>query len=143
MKACCFIDDLLKEKGLKTTKQRHAIIKILSDAQQPMDVEQIYESIRSEISGCNLSTVYRNMELLYNIGIVHQMAMEQKSYYTFNNGKHTHYLQCLSCKQMIEVSACPFDTFGKEMENNYGFKMMSHRIEMYGLCRTCNEKEHL
>ncbi len=141
MKGCCSIDILLKDKGLKTTKQRHAIVKVLSEAVQPMDVEQIFEAIRSEVNGCNLSTIYRNMELLHSLDIVEQTLMDQKAYYVISRGKHIHYLQCLSCKQMIEVATCPFETYTKEIESHYGFKMMSHRIEMYGICQMCSERE--
>lgn len=52
----------LKEHGLKNTKQREALIKLLMEATEPLDADCLLTKMKEMMIDCNLSTIYRNME---------------------------------------------------------------------------------
>lgn len=131
------IESLLKLNGLKTTKQRLAIIGLLLDASLPMDAELIFEKLKDRLEGCNLSTVYRNMEVLLSKNIVAETTMGVKSYFTMNRNEHCHYIRCISCHEVTIVSGCPFVQYERQLEQELGYKMMGHKVELYGICQSC------
>lgn len=142
MNACLTPIELLKDNGIKLTKQRMSILQILIDTNQPLDAEGIYERLRENLEGCNLSTVYRNMELLVNLNLVIESTMGQKAYFSLNQHEHAHYVQCLSCKQVVQVDGCPFEQYERQLAEKLGFKMLGHRVELFGICKKCSDDEH-
>lgn len=128
---------LLKEKGLKTTKQRLLLLKVLQDAPRPLNAEMILEEMKENLSGCNLSTVYRNMDLLLDRDVVHEINIDQKSYYAINQNQHGHYIQCIHCKEMTRIEGCPLEAYERDLESKTGFKVVKHRVELFGVCKKC------
>ena len=92
------INSILSKVGLKCTKQRISVMQVLSDADAPLTVENIYD----KVDGMSLSTVYRIAEKLCEKGIVskHTIQDSDKFYYELINGEHRHYAICLGCKEM-------------------------------------------
>lgn len=131
------VEGLLKENGLKTTKQRVAILGLLAETALPMDAELIFDRLKDRLEGCNLSTVYRNMEVLLNKNVVSETTMGLKSYFALNRNEHCHYVRCLSCHQVTVVSGCPFVQYERQLENELGYKMLGHKVELYGICSSC------
>ena len=130
-------ETLLKEKGLKTTRQRLLLLKVLLEASNPLNAEMILERMKGDLSGCNLSTVYRNMELLLTRDVVHEININQKSYYAINQNQHGHYIQCIQCKEMTLIEGCPLEAYEKELETQTGYKVVKHRVELFGICKKC------
>lgn len=128
---------LLKEKGLKTTKQRLQLLKVLQDASKPLNAEMILEQMKGSLSDCNLSTVYRNMEILLDRDVVHEINIEQKTYYAINQNQHGHYIQCIHCKEMTRIDGCPLEAYERDLESKTGYKVVKHRVELFGICKKC------
>lgn len=131
----------LKDKGLKNTKQREALIKILSEAEMPLGAEDILKQMKIMLTACNLSTVYRNMDQLLQRDLIVETRIGLKAYYALNHHQHGHYMQCVSCKQMVRIDDCPFESFEKKLEQQMGCKLLGHRVELFGICKRCNENE--
>lgn len=128
---------LLKEKGLKTTKQRLLLLQVLQDAATPLNAEMILEAMKGPLTGCNLSTVYRNMEILMARDVVQEVNIDQKSYYAINQNQHGHYIQCIHCKEMTRIEGCPLEAYEKDLETKTGYKVVKHRVELFGICKKC------
>lgn len=128
---------LLKEKGLKTTKQRLRLLKVLQESTTPLNAEMILEKMKGTLSGCNLSTVYRNMEILLDRDVVHEINIDQKSYYAINQSQHGHYIQCIHCKEMTRIEGCPLESYERDLETKTGYKIVKHRVELFGICKKC------
>ena len=54
---------------------------------------------------------------------------------------HIHHLICIRCHKKVDISACPLSAFEKQVAAETGFELVGHRLELYGLCRDCQEKE--
>lgn len=128
---------LLKEKGLKTTKQRLILLEVLLNAPMPLNAETILEKMKLSLAGCNLSTVYRNMEILLTQDVIHEITIDQKSYYAINQSQHGHYIQCIHCKEMTRIDGCPLEKYERDLENKTGYKVVKHRVELFGICKKC------
>lgn len=126
----------LKKKGYKITKQREAILTVLGEGEhQLLTAQEIFEKAVEANPGTNFSTVYRNLEILLQEGIVRKVELNREaSYYELVDTKdHHHHLICKECGSVRATSFCPF----KRLEAEDGFIPVEHRFEVYGFCKDC------
>ena len=136
------MNDILKEKRLKITKPRKAIMRIITEAKEPISAEDIYMKAMQFNIKMNLSTIYRNLEILEKSEVINKLSLEgeDKQYYDLKKKIHCHYLVCLSCKKVIPLLDCPLEDYEKEVENKTGFLITGHNFEFYGYCSDCLKK---
>ncbi len=135
---------ILIHDGLKNTKHRNSILNIIQKSVQPLTIEQIYlELINQEIS-INLSSVYRNLKILAEKGLIIKTSMTgNKALFEFNNFEHKHHLICIKCNRIISIGECPFAEYEKKLKEKCGFNITGHKLEIYGVCNDCNiDKNH-
>ena len=132
---------VLKEKGLKSTKNRNLVIEILNQAQEPMNAEAIFIKIREQRE-VNFSTVYRTLTALTQAAIIiKNQGVDGKAYYQINNHNHRHYLVCAECKKKIVIDSCPMELIGQKLEAETGFHITGHNLEFVGECPECLKKD--
>lgn len=124
---------ILSDVGLKCTRQRITVMKILYDAASPLTAESIFE----KADGMSLSTVYRIAEKLCEKGIINKNTIRDsdKFYYEMVFGEHKHHAICLGCKSMKYVDVCPVHS--PHIDN---FTVTGHKLEIYGYCDKCSGK---
>ena len=129
----------LKKNGLKNTKHRSEVLRILELSSQPVTADYIYKRLETEGKSISLSTVYRNLELLVKKDIALKMnAVEsEKSLFELNKRIHRHYLICLGCHRMFPIDDCPLDDYEKALQKKTGFSITGHKLEIYGYCKDC------
>ena len=132
-------------QGLKWTKQRKSVYKVLWAAAQPLSAIQIYRRMPDyEDSGAEsaVSTVYRILAAFEEKGLVEKNArMEDGNLvYNLNRGGHIHYAVCLNCHSRIPLQNCPFSHIHLE-EGMEDFAVTGHKLELYGYCRDCRERQ--
>ncbi len=134
-----------KLKGLRASKNRDDVICILQNSSTPVSVEDIYEKIKKTNNKISLSTVYRIIEKLVNLGIVHKVTTldDNKALYEIIKDSHTHhhYMICVKCKKMIPIDDCPVKELEKIIADKTGFNITGHKFELYGECENCARKD--
>lgn len=132
----------LKENGIKITKQRKAILNILSENDQPMSAEQIFLSLSGDDSPPSLSTVYRSLDILAEKDIITKLSLSEdnKALYEINSNLHRHYLCCLGCSKIIPISKCPLEDYEQTLAEETGFEIAMHKLNVYGYCPDCKAK---
>lgn len=134
-----------KLKGLRASKNRDDVICILQNGSTPVSVEDIYEKIKNQNNKISLSTVYRIIEKLVNLGIVHKVTTldDNKALYEIIKDSHTHhhYMICVKCKKMIPIDDCPVKELEKIIADKTGFNITGHKFELYGECENCARKD--
>jgi Fe2+ or Zn2+ uptake regulation protein len=136
------IEDALKEKGYKLTKQRKSIIEVLiENTGKFLSVEEIYLKSKDKYQRTNLSTIYRNMEVLEAIDIVHKTSINgsSSSYEITCNDHHHHHVICKNCGKTETIDFCPLKEIASKV-NNSGFTVTDHKLELYGYCNNCDKK---
>ena len=132
--------DKLAPAGLRVTKQRKAMLEVLSASENPMSAEETHKHLSAGV--CDLVTVYRSLEQLERAGVVQLGVRENgtKVYCLSHGNDHHHHLSCRSCGRTERVDVC----MGEELEKigkSFGFSELSHVMELFGLCPECsNEK---
>ncbi len=137
-------EQLQYPQGLKWTKQRKAVYRILWEATEPLSAARIYTLAGLETDGGEyaLSTIYRILSAFEESGYVEKSTWlgDGTVVYSLNRGKHTHYAVCLECHRRIPLQNCPFAHIRLEKDTG-DFTVISHKLELYGYCRECR-KEH-
>ncbi len=130
-------------RGLKWTKQRKSVYRVLKEATEPLNASRIYHLAEKSAGGEEyaLSTVYRILTAFEEKGLVERnVCLEDGSVvYTLTRDGHTHYAVCLGCRRRIPMQSCPFAHIHLEKETE-GFIVTGHRLELYGYCRECGRK---
>lgn len=131
----------LKEKGYRCTNQREAILDVLLNNENHfISAEEIYNKTKKIYPTTNFSTVYRNLEILDNLGIIHRTNADGKKamYEIICEDSHHHHIICKGCGKTEVVDFCPYINI-KEKLSNEGFILTDHKFELYGYCEKCNE----
>ena len=132
---------LLKAGGLRCTGKRLAILDSLAGAPHPMDVEEIHKSLMSRGIRLSLSTVYRALEDMEEAGIVSRMSLGEsgRMYVELCSIGHRHYLRCLGCNKLLPLDSCPISSYQKKLEEETGYSILGHRLDIYGYCPQCRK----
>lgn len=141
-----YLNQKLKEKGLKFTNQRKHIYNFLIENQDKhMSAEEILSEIEKEHSNIGLATVYRTMQLFTETGIALKHDFDDgKSRYELNVDKDVHnhhHLICQKCGEIIEVDMDLMEELEKRIEENYNFCITNHIVKIYGICKNCRSEE--
>jgi Fur family peroxide stress response transcriptional regulator len=135
------ISKKLKESGNKLTPQRLVIARILSESEGHPSVEDIYNQLRRDFPGISQATVYRNIMLLKSLGEVLEIGFAGGS--TRYDGKkpypHPHVI-CLKCNKIIDPDLESLRDLTKEIIDESGFEILSYRLDFFGICPECSEK---
>lgn len=117
------------------TRQRKAIIELFEENKnQALNAEMIHRSIGNSLM--NLSTVYRTMDKLSEIGLVQRITINTVVYYCLSNSEHRHFMLCTNCKKLVPIH-CFLKKFLPTLEVENDFSITSHDITILGLCSTC------
>ena len=135
------ISKKLKESGNKLTPQRLVIARILAESDGHPSVEDIYNQLRRDFPGISQATVYRNIMLLKSLGEVLEIGFAGAS--TRYDGKkpypHPHVI-CLRCNRIIDPDLESLHDMTKEIINESGFEIATYRLDFFGICPDCREK---
>ena len=139
----------LKEKGLKVTHQRLLILSVLEqNSGRHMTAEDIYELVAEDYPEIGLATVYRTLQLLWDMQLVDRISLDdgcvryEIGHLLEDETKHNHHhLICRSCGRVIPFDADLLDDLEHHIEETAGFRVMDHELKFYGLCRECVKKE--
>lgn len=134
-------------KDYKMTPQRRLILQILLENQElHMSAEEVYALAKDKDSEIGLATVYRTLDLLEELNILHKLNFgDGRARYELSHvqaGHHHHHLVCLNCKQILEVKEDLLQQLESLIESEHGFHIMDHRVQFYGYCAACNKEEN-
>lgn len=136
-----FSDELVRV-GLKSTKQRSAILDILEQSDQPLAAEQVFLELKNRGVSANLSTVYRTLEVLSdrNLAVKLNISGDSRALFEYNRKIHRHYLICLGCKKIMAIHRCPLKDYEKALEEETNYSISGHKLDVYGYCPECQSR---
>jgi len=135
------ITQLLKENNIKLTNGRKKIMTVLEEAKKPLSPSEVFSKIRLSLPKANLTTVYRNLELLRLKGLVKRFSFNKESYYyeLVPDRPHHHHIICRRCGK-VEDSKILAKEFIERVVRASKFKIEDHNFDFFGLCRPCQAK---
>jgi len=124
---------------LRDTKQRRAILKELQSVTTHPTADEIYEMVRKRIPRISLGTVYRNLEILSENGMIQRLAYGAGCY-RFDGAAHNHYhIRCVDCGRVDDVTDVAMDEIEEIIRGKTDFTIISHRLEYVGICPKCRK----
>lgn len=129
----------LKQQGYRLTPQRRLILEILHSENSHLTADHIYERIKNQLNGVNISTVYRTLDLLESLGLVIRTEYENGHIYHHAEESHHHHLVCQKCGRIQECSETILAPLRIKLVREYGFEAdLSHHV-FAGICSLCRE----
>ncbi|MBE6067083.1 MAG: transcriptional repressor [Clostridium lundense] len=139
------MEKILKEHKIKITQGRLILISILSNSENALSVDEINEQLKNRGESLDLSTIYRNLELFTNKGIINKFDLGDGRYnYVINHEEHKHVLECAVCHKEVEID-CPMQQVEQLIRNKTGFTLTEDThldLKFQGVCKDCNVKKH-
>ena len=127
----------LREKGLRLTPQRELVLQAVRDLGHATP-EEVATRIHITHPGINLSTVYRNLETLENVGLVQHTHLGHggATYHAAEELTHLH-LVCGVCGSVGDAPIASAAPFVQQLSDDYGFKTDVTHFAIYGTCAAC------
>ena len=126
--------NLLKEKGLKATTARIAVLDLLDKENNPTDVVTIADKLNTQT---DQATIYRILDVLTQKEIINKLEFGEGKYrYEINSHDH-HHLICNNCGRIEDIEDKYMEKFEKEIKDKKGFLVKSHSLEFFGVCKPC------
>ena len=121
-------------KGVKLTEQRKIIAKVMSEANDHPDVDELYKRVSKIDSKISIATVYRTVKLFEEAGIVtkHDFKGGKARYEELNESHHDHLID-IKTGEIIEFVDDEIEKLQKKVAEKYGYELVDHKLELYGV----------
>lgn len=121
----------------RRSKQREAILRALKSTSSHPSADWVYRKVRNDIPQISLGTVYRNLKLLRETGRILELDFAG-NLSRFDANPHEHYhFKCVRCGRIFDLDEPVDSSIESRVAGKTGFKVMTHRLELRGLCQDC------
>jgi len=138
--------------GYRLTAPRDAVLAVLSKTLKHLSAEDVYIEVHKTYPGAGLTTIYRTLDLLVEMGLVFKFDFgDGRARYELAEGpkgaRYHHHLVCTNCARVIDYTDFIDDEkeliarTEKALSKKYNFKISNHLIQFYGLCDKCQAKK--
>ncbi|MDN4595023.1 peroxide-responsive transcriptional repressor PerR [Polycladomyces subterraneus] len=129
----------LKSTGVRMTPQRHAILEFLLSSMSHPTADEIYKSLEGKFPNMSVATVYNNLRVFKEAGLVRELTYgDASSRFDANMTDHYHVI-CRECGKITDFDYPPLIDVEREAAKRTGFRVESHRMEIYGICKDCQQ----
>jgi Fur family ferric uptake transcriptional regulator len=127
------------QKGLKSTRQRDAVLDLFLSSDRHMSIEELYLKLRAKHPTIGYATVYRTLKLFAESGIAREIQFGdgQTRYEHVEEGEHHDHLVCTRCGTIVEFSNESIEKLQDAVADSHGFLIETHKLELYGICKKC------
>ncbi len=128
------IEELCLERGMKMTGQRRVIARVLSEAHDHPDVEEVYRRAVQVDPHISIATVYRTVRLFEEANILERHDFgDGRARYEEATGEHHDHLIDIQSGRVIEFRSPEIEVLQREIAERFGFRLMGHRLELFGV----------
>lgn len=125
--------------GVRTTKQRSAVVAMLETSEDFRSAQEFHELMRQRGQRVGLATVYRTLQALAAAGEVDVILRDDgEAMYRRCSSHHHHHLVCRTCGVAVEVAGPAVERWAEKVAQDHGFTQVSHTVELFGLCARCS-----
>lgn len=128
------LEELCAERGMRMTEQRRVIARVLQQASDHPDVEELYRRASSVDPNISISTVYRTVKLFEDAGIIekHDFRDGRARYEPIPDEHHDHLIDVKS-GEVIEFRNARIEALQEEIARELGYRIVDHRLELYAV----------
>jgi len=128
-------EQTMKSHHMRISNGRRDIFQVLSDASQPLSIQEIV----ARIDSAHFVSVYRSIDALRKVRIIKQVPQGFKNRYELSDSfkPHHHHISCERCDYSAEINDKRIESLMKELAAKSGLTPTTHHFEMYGICEKC------
>jgi len=128
-------------KKFRMTPQRQAILEELRSVTSHPTADELYEMIRKRLPRISLGTVYRNLEILSESGLVQKLELGGSQKRFDGNVKNHYHVRCIRCGRVDDMPMAPLSSLEKTAREITDYEIVGHRAEFIGICPRCNRRK--
>ena len=129
----------LRQEGRRLTPQREAILRDVMRAEGHITPQTVARRVQQRMPAVNVSTVYRTLAMLEELGVVQHSHLEQGAeYHRTGEGEHVH-LTCSRCGAEDDLSLREAGSLKAVIRRHRGFLPDLRHFAISGLCATCQK----
>jgi len=125
---------------LRMTNQREMILRELRESRQHLTADELYERVKRLMPRISLATVYRNLEILSEAGIIAKLEVSgRQKRFDYDVREHDH-IYCVVCHRIdnLELDRGSIRIVGRDCDK--GYTIQGYRLEVAGICPECQRK---
>lgn len=131
-------NELLRKRGYRLTPQRFMIMSVIQEAREHLSVEQIAERVQERNPYVSLSTIYRTLELLRELGLIRENHLPgENPRYEVADGRAHHHLICRGCRAVIHLDQQLLGNLSEKLQGDFHFHNLTLDLVASGYCSTC------
>jgi Fe2+ or Zn2+ uptake regulation protein len=128
----------LAERGLRLTRQRRAVVNAIASAPGSLSPLQVYDAARERCPELGLTTVYRTLEVLDEIGALRRVhGHDRCEGFVPASAAHGHSVLCSGCGRVTEFTGCDIRAITDAATQETGYRITDHFLQLTGLCAAC------
>jgi Fur family ferric uptake transcriptional regulator len=129
----------LRAKGYRLTPQRELVLRAVERLGHATP-DEVLKEVHAESAAVNISTIYRNLELLEELGLVRHSHLTDRAptYHSTSLPQHVH-LVCRSCQRVIDASPGAFEQMTRTLLDQHGFTTDVGHLTVFGACQECTD----
>ena len=130
----------MKQSDRRMTQQRKTILEVLRNTKTHPSADEIYELVKQKLPRISLGTVYRNLEVLAELGSIQVLELSGSlKRFDWDPNKHYH-IRCIRCDRVENAPIAPMDRLENKVYQSTVFEIIGHNLEFTGLCPRCTER---
>lgn len=123
----------------RNSKQRNRMLELLRGTSSHPTADWLYERLKKEFPHLSLGTVYRNLSLLTDLGLVKKIHFgSTHDRFEAKTAPHYH-LICEQCGKIVDFDLPIYTDINEQAKQHTNFVIHTHKIEFFGLCKDCRE----
>ena len=127
----------------RITPQRRIILEEIKKVDTHPTADEVYEMVRKRMPHISLGTVYRNLEILSQWGLIQRIG-PVSGQMRFDGNTKTHYhIRCVYCGSIEDAPIEPLNTFENAIGDQSSYTIIGHTVEFLGICPRCQNKNTL
>lgn len=132
----------LRDNGHRVTRERLTLFDEIFRQHGHIDAEQLFESLQEREVKISRATVYRNLDLLVECGLVtrHRLGRRRYLYEHVHPGQKHHHLVCSECRRVVEFVSPGISALQGEICKAHDFVPSRHSLQIMGICNRCAEE---
>jgi len=127
--------------GYRLTGPRRAVADLIAEHDGHFTAAELEAAARARRLGLSRATLFRALDLLTELGVVERLDLPSGEHaYVPCARAHHHHVICSRCGRATEVADCGVAEAVGEIARRSGYRIDTHRLELFGLCRHCQAK---
>ena len=127
--------------GVRMTRQRALILEVIREGRGHLDADEVYRRARERQSRLSLSTVYRTLQRLKQLGLVEELHFDEAHHhYELKPATEHHHLVCLGCGRVIEFQYPLANSVRRNVAEAKDFEIVETEVRIAGYCAQCRRK---